>query len=80
MTRLSVMCYRYDCGILALKFMEFLNGVTLSTLLVEVKLVYTIICTAYLFILSHNMKSVISIYVGQDAHVQVLASCAIIAQ
>ena len=69
MTRLSVMCYKYDCGILTLKFMEFWNGVTLSTLLAKVRasLHHNLYCL--FFILSLNMKSVIPISVGQNAHV-----------
>ncbi|KAL6311988.1 hypothetical protein AAG906_011636 [Vitis piasezkii] len=38
MTSLNVMCYRSDCGILALKFMEFWNGATLTTSVAEDKL------------------------------------------
>ncbi|RVW73924.1 hypothetical protein CK203_056317 [Vitis vinifera] len=38
MTSLNVMCYRSDCGILTLKFMEFWNGATLTTSVAEDKL------------------------------------------
>ena len=37
MTSLNVMCYRFNCGILTLKFMEFWNGATLTTSVAEVR-------------------------------------------
>ena len=63
MTSLSVTCYRYDYGILALKYMEFWNGATLSTSLVKVKagLQHFLLFSS---ILSHNTKSVVLIRVG----------------
>ena len=79
MTSLTVMCYRYDCGILVLKFMEFWNGATLSTSMAEVKAGLHPNLYCLFFILSLNMKSVIPISVGQAAHVQSPASCAITA-
>ena len=80
MTSLSVMCYRYDCGILALKYMEFWNRATLTNSLAEVRV--GLHHNLYLFssILSNNFELVVLICVGQDAHVQIAASCDITTQ
>ena len=79
MTSQSYMCYRYDCGILALKDMKFWNRATLRQSLVEV----TVGLHHFLFffsILSQNFKSVVLIFVGQDACVQTTVGCDIAAQ